>query len=172
MAEDLSQAAASTDNSWLADLFRRDGPRLSRRLRKRLRDAEAAADLLQDAFERLASLRAPDALRSPDAYLQRVLRNLEIDGARRARCRPSDCIPLQEALLPPVAPAQEQAIEAQDLMRLYCEAVSALTPRTREVFLLHRVDELTYSEIGRRLGISVATVEYHICRALVHLDKA
>lgn len=127
---------------------------------------------MQDAFERLASLRAPGALRSPEAYLQVVLRNLATDRARKARSRPADCIALEDASLPFVAPAQEQALEATDLLERYHEAVSALTVRTREVFLLHRVDELTYREIAGRLGVSVATVEYHISRALVHLDKA
>jgi RNA polymerase sigma-70 factor (ECF subfamily) len=137
-----------------------------------MRDPQEADDLLQDAFERLASLRSSDALRSPEAYLHRVVRNLITERARRARFRPADFIPLHEASLPRVEPVQEQALEAADLMRCYREAVSELTPRTREVFLLHRVDEMTYHEIARRLEISVATVEYHMIRALVHLDAA
>jgi RNA polymerase sigma-70 factor (ECF subfamily) len=74
--------------------------------------------------------------------------------------------------LPSVAPEQEDALEVEDLHRQYRDAVQHLTPRTREVFILHRVDELTYTEIAARLGISVSTVEYHIMRALVHLDEA
>lgn len=171
MADDLGDQTPAL-RSWVADLFKRERPRCARRLRPLVRDADDAADLLQDAFERLVSLRRPDALQSPEAYLQRVVRNLVIDRARRAQCRPSNFVPLDEASLPHVEPLQEQALEANDLMRRYRDAVSALTPRTREVFLLHRVDELTYREIASRLGITVATVEYHISRALVHLDKA
>ncbi|RZL80466.1 MAG: winged helix-turn-helix transcriptional regulator, partial [Sphingomonas sp.] len=43
---------------------------------------------------------------------------------------------------------------------------------TRHVFTLHRVDGLGYKAISERLGISVPTVQYHVARALMQLDKA
>ncbi|TPG37983.1 sigma-70 family RNA polymerase sigma factor [Sphingomonas koreensis] len=171
MADDV-EGETSAAGSWLADLFKRERPRATRRIRRYVRDPDEAADVIQEAFERLAAVRHHDVKRSPEAYLQRVIRNLVSGRARRARCRPSNFIPLDEASLPGTAPAQEQGLEAQDLYRRYREAVRGLTPRTREVFLLHRVDELTYPEIARQLGISVSTVEYHMIRALVHLDGA
>lgn len=158
--------------SWLADLFKRERPRAARRIRRYVADADEAADVVQDAFERLAKLRRNDIRGAPEAYLRRVIRNLVIDRARRARCRPSSLVSLDEAPLPGIAPEQEGVIEAEDLYRQYRASVRHLTPRTREVFILHRVDELTYAEIAARLGISVSTVEYHIMRALVHLDEA
>lgn len=44
--------------------------------------------------------------------------------------------------------------------------------KTRRVFLMHRVDELSYREIHERLGISIATVEYHMMRAIGQIAKA
>ena len=38
------------------------------------------------------------------------------------------------------------------------KALATLTPKTRVVFLLHRVEELTYNEIAVRLDISINTV--------------
>ena len=43
---------------------------------------------------------------------------------------------------------------------------------TRKVFLAHRVDDLSYSEIAARTGVSVQRVEREIARALVGLDRA
>lgn len=63
-------------------------------------------------------------------------------------------------------------MEAADLMSLYEAAVDSMSPKTREVFLMHRVDELTYREIHEQLGISVATVEYHMMKALAHIAQA
>ncbi|MGN6279002.1 MAG: RNA polymerase sigma factor [Sphingomonas sp.] len=169
---DRAKGDVSDTRSWLADLFKRERNGVARRLRRYVRDPDDVADVIQDAFERLAALRHEEVKRSPEAYLHRVVRNLVTDRSRRARCRPSNFVPLDEASLPATDPSQEKGLEVQDLHRRYRDAVRELTPRTREVFLLHRVDELTYLEIGARLGISVSTVEYHIMRALVHLDKA
>lgn len=172
----MAENGASSDDrapsaGWLGDLFRSEHARLARMLGPRVRDSEAIADLLQDAFTRLSSAagtRQPDR---PAAYLQRIVRNLVVDRARRARHERA-FIPLDESALPSIAPEQEQAVALGDLMRRYRAALATLTPHTRRVFLMHRVDELTYREIARRLGISVATVEYHMSRALVHLDEA
>ncbi len=67
---------------------------------------------------------------------------------------------------------QEFELEVQDLMRIYEGAVDAMPPKTRNVFLMHRVDELSYRQIHERLGISVATVEYHMMKALAQISKA
>lgn len=54
----------------------------------------------------------------------------------------------------------------------YREAVDRLPPLTRNVFLLHRVDELAYDEIGRQLTIPIATVQNCLRDALVAIDAA
>ena len=57
--------------------------------------------------------------------------------------------------------------------RLSSDSVTGVaSEKTRKVFLLHRVEELTYKEIGERLGVSIPTVQYHVARALAHLDAA
>lgn len=55
---------------------------------------------------------------------------------------------------------------------VYREAVERLPPLTRSVFLLHRVDELGYDEIGRRLKVAVAAVQNCLRDALVIIDEA
>jgi RNA polymerase sigma-70 factor (ECF subfamily) len=41
----------------------------------------------------------------------------------------------------------------------------------REVFILHRLQELSYKEIAARLDISVRTVEWHIAEAIVRISR-
>jgi len=52
-------------------------------------------------------------------------------------------------------------------------AVLRLPPRCREVYLLNRIEDMSYTEIARHCGISVKAVEKHIGKALsllrVHL---
>jgi RNA polymerase sigma-70 factor (ECF subfamily) len=52
------------------------------------------------------------------------------------------------------------------LQRLYRRTVRAMPPKTRRVFVMHRIHRRPYKEIAAELGISIATVEYHMMRAL------
>ena len=52
----------------------------------------------------------------------------------------------------------------------FLEALDQLPPRCRQVFLLQRYDDLTYTSIAKRLSISVSAVEKHMMRALLHFQ--
>jgi RNA polymerase sigma-70 factor (ECF subfamily) len=52
------------------------------------------------------------------------------------------------------------------------EAIANLPPRTRDVFVLHRFEDMTYKSIADGLGISVSAVEKRIIVALKHLKAA
>ncbi len=58
-----------------------------------------------------------------------------------------------------------------DLLALYEVAVDRLPPLTRLVFLLHRVDDLSYRDIAERLAIEVRAVECCIAEALVMIGR-
>lgn len=157
----------------LEEVYRQEAPRLTRYFRSRIRQSDEAADLVQEAFARLAGFMSRSTLPGPGAYLQRIARNLLYDRSKRLEARLAAFhLPIGEGCDPGVAAEQEQAIEAQDIMRAYLEALEELPLKTREVFLLHRVEELTYREIGMKLDISVPTVQYHFARALAHIDAA
>jgi RNA polymerase sigma-70 factor (ECF subfamily) len=47
-----------------------------------------------------------------------------------------------------------------------------LPDRIRAAFLLHRFEELSYSEIAKRLGVSVSSIEKYISQALKELTAA
>ena len=55
--------------------------------------------------------------------------------------------------------------------RISCRKFSRARRAASRVFLMHRVDELSYREIHECLGISIATVEYHMMRALGFIAK-
>lgn len=51
-------------------------------------------------------------------------------------------------------------------------AIAALPELTREVFFMHRFEDLSYERIARRQGIDVKEVEGHIAATLIELRRA
>jgi DNA-directed RNA polymerase specialized sigma subunit, sigma24 homolog len=51
-------------------------------------------------------------------------------------------------------------------------AIARLPKRTREVFMMHRFDDLGYDRIAHRLGISKKAVEREMVRGLRAIRKA
>lgn len=154
-ASSLDQAYRSEKSRLLRYFGRRAGP-------------EIAPDLVQEVFVRAAGSGAAERLRNPAAFLGRIARNLLIDRHRRgATGTVTVCLDERRDLAIP--PTQSWNIEACDLLQVYEEALANLSEKTRTVFLMHRVDELSYRDIHERLGISVATVEYHMMKALAHI---
>ncbi|MFS2108404.1 RNA polymerase sigma factor [Sphingomonas sp. Sphisp140] len=46
-----------------------------------------------------------------------------------------------------------------------------MDPATREVFLLHRLDDLAYPVIAEKLGIGVGEVEQRMAEAILRLTR-
>lgn len=127
-------------------------------------------DAVQEAFLRLwKNCRAvpPEKAKS---FLYTVANNLFLDDTRRQQVRFRF---LQQAENSPetyAAPADAdlEAREMQDRL----EAVLAQLPEPqRLVFLMNRVEKLTYVEIADALGISVKTVEKRMHGALIVLKN-
>lgn len=157
--QNLEAAYLAHRNSLFHFLRRKAGP-------------EEAPDLVQEVFARAAGSEQRHQLINPGGFLRRIAQNLLIDRARRQKSTPSLLFSLREESDAVTPAAQEWNLEAADLLRLYETAVDAMPPKTRRVFLMHRVDELSYREIHELLGISIATVEYHMMKALNQISKA
>lgn len=153
-------------------MYREEAPRLARYFRRHRRDDDVS-DLVQETFTRLLSARVAIGCAKPRAYLQRIARNLLFDRSRQATSRGHlSYMEMSDQLGLSTPAEQSHAIDHADTMRLYRSALAELPVRTREAYLLHRVGGHTYKEIALRLSVSVPTVQYHIARALVHIDKA
>jgi RNA polymerase sigma-70 factor (ECF subfamily) len=56
-------------------------------------------------------------------------------------------------------------------LRQVIAALEELPARTRDIFVLFRLDRLKQSEIAAQMGISVSAVEKHVVRAVAHLAR-
>jgi len=62
-------------------------------------------------------------------------------------------------------------IEYKELKQVYEKALTRLPEKQRVVFLMSRMEELTYKEIAERLHISIKAVEKRMSLALTELRK-
>lgn len=136
-------------------------------LRQRLRTAEDAADVAQEAYIRLMQYEGSREIQSPSSMLFRIAINIANDLGRSEQVRRvSDRCSVDEVDLvcDRSSPEREVAAE-QDLAVLY-KTIEQLPPKCRQVFLLSRVNYMTYPQIAQHCGISVKMVEKHISHAL------
>ncbi|CDG39231.1 probable sigma-70 factor, ECF subfamily [Asaia bogorensis] len=129
-------------------------------------------DLLQTALMHLFE-RGLDGIEHPEAYVLRAARNLAIDRTRReARLRVASLDDDTSAEPVCAAPGPERIVLGREQLRRVRTAFNALDPRTTRIFLMHRLDDLTYSQIASAFSLSVSTIEKSMARALAHLAMA
>ncbi len=142
---------------------------LRRFLAARCRDAELAAELLQEVAARLVAA-APrlDADGNPRGYLFRVAANVWRDHLRReiVRRRTLDGVRDGAHAAPPAA--DERVLE-RDLTAAVRQAVATLPVAQREVVTLRHGAGLTFREIAERLGRPLGTVLTQMRAALAKI---
>lgn len=134
----------------------------------RMTGRDDAEDLLHDAWVGLVERRT--AADRPAAMLARAAATRGIDAHRRA-ARRGPTVPIEGMgdLLADAAPLQDEMLIARHRLERLRGGVAKLPPRTREIFLLHRLEGRRYREIADDLGISQSAVEKHIARAMAAL---
>lgn len=161
-----------TQGAFLERLYRAHHDSLVRFIRRRTQ-REPAHDVAQRVFCRIAGLTEQEQQRisAPAAYLRHAADNMIRDDARQDHRRSASLhVDADEIALP--AGDQWVALEARDRLRRLEAALERLKPRTREIFLAHRIDGYSYAEIAARTGLSIKTVEMHMTRAIAYLEKA
>jgi RNA polymerase sigma-70 factor (ECF subfamily) len=111
-------------------------------------------DIVQEAFARLASQQDTAQLAEPQAFLKSTARNIAID-AYRSSVRGA-------AVMQSVAVLKESdreidaldVLSSRDELERLAAIIDTLKPKQRVALLLHRLDGLSFAEIGRRMGIS------------------
>lgn len=146
----------------LKRLFEGERRRLISRVHRIVDNEAVAEELVQETFAKL--LGQPPVEHSP-ALLHRTARNLAFDHLRAQKVRHRHAERFrddEQASLPATDEAAETAEEWRSLVKI----LERLPARTRQVFLLNRVDGETYAAIARMLGISTSAVEKHMMRAM------
>jgi RNA polymerase sigma-70 factor (ECF subfamily) len=153
------------DEAAFRALYERHGPMLYA-MATRLAGAAESDDVLQEVWLRAA--RKLPAFRW-ESTLRTWLCGIVVNAARERRRKRHET----EELLDPndeslVAGWNDATLPVIDLER----AVARLSPRYREILLLHDVEEYTHAEIGAMLGIDAGTSKSNLSRARALLRRA
>lgn len=166
----------------LEDLFRAQRAALVRFTMSRVRDVAEAEEIVQEAFIRFQAKYDAAETASPEALLARIAANLVIDRVRERNARAAredawgnlntegagDFSESSKGLDP------ARSLTAKQNVAAALAVLEALPDKTRRIFLLHRFEGLTHSEVSERTGIPRSTVEKHMIKAikaLAHLRE-
>lgn len=106
-------------------------------------------------------------VRVPEAYLRTLSKRRAIDTLRREAYWSGLVVQSDEedALLHYAAPASaqpEQRLAARQQLQQLAQAIEALPPRCRDVFVLHKIHGWSHAAVAVHLAISTKTVEKHV----------
>ena len=144
-------------------LFTNHEDELRRYVTGKMGNSADAEEIVQDAFHNFMQIDEPDQLENPRAYLYRTAHNLALNRIRKEK-RHQDYASAQDA--DPSTVSLERSLIARADLENIEQALNELPERSREVFLLNRIEGLTYNEISQQLGISVSSVEKHMMKTL------
>jgi len=147
-----------------------------------LGDYDLACDVLQQVFLRfytsLPKLGTGEPFKS---WLFQVARNCCVDELRRKHRYAIHFSQLEVENsegeltglcdIPDPGPLPEEVVERRDLQVLLQQAIETLPPKFRSVVILRYSSQLSFSEIGKSLGMPEATAKTYFHRAKVLLRK-
>jgi len=127
-------------------------------------------DIIQEAYTILAEMETVGGIVHPRAYLFQVARSVIMRHVRRARIVPIHTVDDLERLehFDDAASPEQYAIDRDELRQL-ARAIAAMPHKTREAFILRRVQGLPQRQIAARMRITENTVETHISRGILFL---
>lgn len=148
------------------EIFRQHHTWLRGRLRKRVANQGDADDVASETFLQLAEDGCRSIIREPRALLTTIAKRILIklwqrEDLEHAYAETLRCMPEVVALSP-----EEHAMLVEAICQID-RALAALPLPVKTVFLLSRLDGLSYPQIAEHMGISAATVERHMKRALL-----
>lgn len=130
----------------------------------RCKDLTRAEDLTQEAFLKLWQNRHKVPQAKAKSYIFTVANNLFLDEVKHLKVVFK--YQQQHKVANTTSESPQYVLEEKEFHARLQAAVSQLPEKSRVVFLMNRVEKLSYKEIAERLEISVKAVEKRMSRAL------
>jgi len=151
------------------------GPLMSFFLR-RVRDPAEAEDLTQEVFAKLLTAAARGEIEDVDALVFVTAGNLLKDrGRKAARRAQASAGAIDPALVRELTHEfvedrdPERVLLARESFAAVLAALDELGQRTRDIYVLFRLENMKQKEIAELFGIARSTVEKEVMKATLHL---
>ena len=137
---------------------------------RRIRGRSQAADLVQEVYVRMLRVSDFDAIRNPEVYLYTVASNLAKEPAVLERRQTAEVDVDEENIqeLLGEIPTVELDHDTDRRVKRLRAVLMQLTPKCRAAVALRYQRDLSYEEIGERLGVSSNMVKKYLVQALAH----
>ena len=167
-ADRAADSAKTIDaDALVVRLFDQEGASLVHLARLFVDDRNAAEDLVQEAFIRLA--RSAGRIQDPSraaAYLRSIVLNLARDHNRRGLVSLRHHLPFDDRVA-----SVEDEIHLREDQRQVIEALRDLPARQRACLVLRYYQELGIDDIAATLGLSRNSVKTHLQRGLAAMER-
>jgi RNA polymerase sigma-70 factor (ECF subfamily) len=160
----IGSEAIADDQLWILSAMQKHGQEIVTMLWRILGNEQDVCDAYQDTFLQLAHYeggRKPDYIK---AYIFRVANNVAISMLRRRiaeRKRINSSVFPERTTRSPLNELSAKYL--QESLRSY---IAQLPEYLRNVLTLRDLAELSYTEIGRILGITAGTARVYRCKAI------
>ncbi|MET3860318.1 RNA polymerase sigma-70 factor (ECF subfamily) [Dietzia sp. 2505] len=149
--------------SW-SQLVAQHGDRVYRLAFRLCGNAHDAEDITQEAFIRV--FRSLDKYKPGtfEGWMHRIVTNLFLDMARRRSRIRFEALPEDAERVPGRERSPEQVLSEETFDPVLQTALANLSPEFRAAVVLCDIEDLSYEEVGRILGVKMGTVRSRIHR--------
>ena len=130
---------------------------------------ETAADLAQESYLILSQTARQEEIRQPRGFLFKVATHLAFNHLRHNKV-----IEAKQPILAQenreTASAEHVASQQQRLER-FQQIIDTMPPRSREIFILCKIQGMSMKEVAQTLGVTISVVENHVTRGLAYIRK-
>ncbi len=133
-------------------------------------NASLATDIAQEVFMKLWEKQINFSPKKTKALLYKMAGDLFIDHLRKNKVA-SNYVSHLKLNLNNTPQTPEQTLRYKELKNNYEIALAKLPEKQRTVFLMSRIESLTYKEIAQRLNLSVKAIEKRMHLAINQLKE-
>ncbi|MEM1140982.1 MAG: RNA polymerase sigma factor [Pseudomonadota bacterium] len=164
----------SKSKATLTSIYNSHSRELTGYLRKAFGDGPPdPEDVAQAAFQKLAEMDL-SGIRNLKAFLWRTARNLTLTEKRNRNIRSRFDFEIEHLYFAAPGPdsGPQRVLEVEQQLEIIDKALDRMPEKRKRAFLLHRVDGLNLTAVGKQMGLSPRAIVKHISRAVSDIEDA
>lgn len=139
---------------------------------RRVQEQDDVQDLVQEVFLRLSTRSAETGIDNLRGYVFQVAASILVDRSRRRAARHHDAhVELDPERTGESDFGPDRILAGREALKAVMGVLQHMPERTRTIFVLRRLEGMSYKDIAGRLGLSVSAVEKHMVRAAERLAR-